>query len=114
MPKLKSYIIGFLASLALTLAAYFPVLKHVQSGHEAFSHAHLTLVVIILAVIQLAVQLVFFLHLLSGSRWNKIVFISTLGIVLIVVIGSIWIMNHLNYNMTPDRMNQYLMDSDGI
>jgi cytochrome o ubiquinol oxidase operon protein cyoD len=59
--------------------------------------------------------LVFFLHLGQGkdTKWNLVIMLSTLTIVLIVVIGSIWIMNHLNYNMTPTDINNYMNDQGG-
>ena len=98
MTSLKSYITGFLLSLILTLLAYFLV------THGIFKHAgNLTAAVLILAVTQLILQLKFFLHLnfKEQGRWNLIFLISTFSIVFIVVIGSLWIMNHLNYNMMP-------------
>ena len=39
-----------------------------------------------------------------------------MGIILIVVVGSIWIMDHLNYNMmaSPADMNTYIQSQDGF
>ena len=37
-----------------------------------------------------------------------------LGIVLIIVGGSVWIMNNLNYRMTPQQMEQYLKSQDSL
>ena len=106
----KSYLIGFILSIVLTLAAYFAVIAHV------LSNGALIVAIIVLAVVQLMVQLFYFLHLgqESNPRWNLVFFISTAGIVLLVVVGSLWIMNHLNYNMTPDQMNVYMMKSEGM
>ena len=54
------------------------------------------------AVLQLVVQVVFFLHLgrEKKPRYNLLFLISTVGIILVVVVASIWIMNHLHYNMS--------------
>lgn len=107
MPTYKTYITGFILSLALTLAAYFAVVWQ----------APVTLwVIIALAMIQLIVQMVFFLHLGQGEdgHWNLTVFFSTVAIILILVAGSIWIMNHLNYNMTPGDMNIYMLKQENI
>jgi len=111
--KLTSYIIGFATSVVLTLAAFFVVVRpgffHLESGT--------TLAVILtLAIVQLIVQLLFFLHLgdESGPRWKLAVFVSTIILVLIVVVGSLWIMNHLNYNTTPAQVNQYIQDQQGF
>ena len=115
---LKSYVIGFISSVVLTLAAYILIEIHVNSAHETFSHPFLTFAFITLAVIQLIIQLVFFLHLgnETGPRWNLVVFGSTVAIVMLLVVGSIWIMNHLNYNMmaSPDQMNTYIQSQDGL
>ena len=115
---LKSYIIGFVLSLALTLTAAALVWIHVSSGHTVLSHAFLYPTLLVLAVVQLFVQLIFFMHLAtdSGPRWRLGVFISTAGIILIIVIGSIWIMNHLNYNMmaSPAQVNAYIQSQDGF
>ena len=56
-----------------------------------------------LAVCQALIQSIFFLHILQEKkpRWNLIVFASTISIILVIVVFSIWIMNHLNYNMMP-------------
>ncbi len=116
MPNLKNYIIGFLCSIALTLLAYFPVIKHVHSGHIAFSHHFLVAFVLILATIQLVVQLVFFIHLSTHpkQRLNLILFLPTITIVLVVMLGSLWIMDHLNYNMTPEQMSHEIIHSEAI
>jgi cytochrome o ubiquinol oxidase operon protein cyoD len=102
----------------LTLAAYTLIEIHINSAHETFSHPFLTVAILTLAVLQFIVQLFYFLHLGSetGPRWNLVVFLSTLGIVLILVVGSIWIMNHLNYNMmaSPSQMDSYIQSQDGL
>ncbi len=115
---LRSYIIGFALSVAFTLAAAWLVWTHIQSGHTVFSHQFLTAAILVLAVAQMLVQLVFFMHLAeeSGPRWRLGALLSTVGIVLIIVIGSIWIMDHLNYNMmaSPSDMNTYIQSQDGF
>jgi cytochrome o ubiquinol oxidase subunit IV len=100
----KSRAIGFVLSLVLTLAAYFiitsPAAFHLETNTAI-------LVIFILAVLQFIVQSVFFLNIWSekGPRWNLLVFISTLSIIFIIIVGSIWIMNHLNYNMGHGNMH---------
>ena len=106
----RTYIIGFSLSVILTTLAYLLVTQHV------FTSTILISAIIVLALVQLVVQLIFFLHLGKGSnsRWNIVIFLSTIGIIFIVVTGSIWIMNHLNRNMTPKEMNQYVQNQDGL
>lgn len=91
-------IIGFVASLILTLAAYFIIIR------PDFFHLEIRTAVILifsLAVLQSIVQLIFFLDLWreKGPRWNLGVFVSTISIIFIIIVFSIWIMNHLDYNM---------------
>lgn len=96
--ELSQRVIGFVASLILTLAAYLIIMKP-----DYFSLDNKTAVIFILtlALIQSIVQLVFFINVWKekGTLWNLIIFISTISIIFIVIFFSIWIMNHLNYNM---------------
>lgn len=115
---LKSYIIGFTASLALTFAAAWLAWADMRSGGKMLSWQSFYGAVIGLAIVQLVIQLVFFMHLAGekGPRWRLVAFVSTAGIILIIVAGSVWIMNHLNYNMmaSPAVMEKYIQSQDGI
>ena len=107
----KSYVIGFVLSVAATLLAYFFVVN------QLWSKEMLIYIVMAIAVVQLVIQLVFFLHIGRGSRWRFITFTFALLVVLIVVVGSIWIMNNLDYNMmhmSPDQMQIYMHQNEGI
>jgi cytochrome o ubiquinol oxidase subunit IV len=96
--ELSLRVTGFITSLLLTLAAYFIILKP-----EFFNFDIKTAVIgiFILALVQSLVQLVFFIDVWKekGTYWNLCVFISTVSIIFIVIYFSIWIINHLNYNM---------------
>ncbi len=109
--SIRSYLIGFAISLALTLGSYLSVV-----GGLLIPQNILIALVLSLAVMQLFVQLVFFLHLglERGPKWNLIFFASTVGIILLIVLGSLWIMYHLNYNMMPKQMNEYIIWKEGI
>src|SRR5664279_1324755 len=88
-----SYVVGFVLSLLLTVTAYMTVVNHVFVGWQ------LVMAIVVLALAQLLAQLIFFLHLgrESKPRWNLVVFLFMLMIVVILVGGSLWIMNNLNY-----------------
>ncbi|QIV96731.1 cytochrome bo3 quinol oxidase subunit 4 [Allofrancisella inopinata] len=90
----KSYIQGFVLSIIITTIAFVLV------GFKLLSPGALCVSVAILALIQLFVQLIFFLHLNTDSkaRWNLISAIFALIVVFIVVAGTIWIMFDL-YDM---------------
>lgn len=105
---LKHYAIGFIASLVLTVLAYFAV------EGAWFSGLALLVVLCVLALIQMVVQLVYFLHLGEEvrPRYRLASFLFMSGILLIVVVGSLWIMHHLNYNMmnmTPTEKSNYML-----
>jgi cytochrome o ubiquinol oxidase operon protein cyoD len=107
---LWSYVIGFILSVSLTLLAYWVVTTGLVTGV-------ITLIILGLAGVQLLVQLIFFLHLGREDRphWNLVFLLSCAGIIMIVVIGSVWIMNHLNYLMMPSsQMDQQIMDDENI
>lgn len=109
-----SYIIGFVLSIVLTLVAYFTVVNDWLSGRGAL------LFVATLAVIQLLAQLLFFLHMGQerGPRWNLMTFIYAGMVVVIVVIGSLWIMYNLNHNMvhemTPEELERAIIEDEGF
>ena len=109
-PTLKSYAVGFVLSVILTLVPYFLVVNHLLSSTVLLA------TILGFAVIQLIVQLLFFLHIAKESkpRWNLIVLLSFVSIILIIVVGSLWIMYHLNYSMTPIDRSSYMLKEEGM
>lgn len=114
--SIRSYLIGFMLSLVLTFLAYSATVFHMNSGHTFLSHEIMIPLVMSLAVFQLFVQLVFFLHLGfdKSNQWNLGFFISTVSIILLVVLGSLWIMYHLNYNMMPQQVEEFIIHDEGF
>lgn len=98
MHELSFRIIGFIASLILTLTAYFIIL---YPTYFNFDIKNTIIVIFMLALAQSLVQLIFFINVWKEkeSFWNLGIFISTVSIIFIVVYFSIWIINHLNYHM---------------
>ena len=96
--ELSHRITGFIASLVLTLVAYFII---VHPHFFSFDIQTAVIIIFTLALIQSLVQLIFFINVWKEkeSIWNLGVFISTASIVFIIIFFSIWIINHLNYNM---------------
>lgn len=99
-----AYVTGFVLSLLLTLLAYLLVTKSVVDTSLVVPG------IVVLAVVQLVVQLVFFLHLgrETKPRWNLMAFLFMLLVVFIVVVGSLWIMRNLDYNMMPRDMDAHM------
>lgn len=110
--SMRTYVNGFIACIALTLLAYTAATSAALSNNVAIG------IVAVLAVVQCVVQLRGFLHLGHEfkPRWKLGVFVIMLSIVLILVIGSLWIMNNLNYRMmsSPSQENEYVQGQDGL
>lgn len=93
--SVKEYVIGLVLSLVLTAIAFGAVM--LGSLGET-----MTIVLILLcAVGQMLVQLIFFLHMNGSSEqtWNTVSAVFVVILVAILIVGSIWIMQHLNHNM---------------
>ena len=108
--KLKTYVIGYLLSIVLTLTAYLMVTNH-GAGRRV-----LIGLLVVLALIQFFVQIYYFLHLGTETRprWKLAVFLFMTGVVLILVFGSLWIMDNLNVRMTIPQQVQYMNNQDGL
>lgn len=111
--SLRAYVAGFALSLILTATAYTLV------THDIFSGWGLVYALAALAVTQLLVQLIFFLHLgrESRPRWNLTVMLFAVLVVCILAFGSLWIMKNLSYghvhNLTPSQTNQLIIHDEG-
>ncbi|PIL76193.1 cytochrome o ubiquinol oxidase subunit IV [Acinetobacter baumannii] len=82
----KQYTVGFILSVILTIIPFGMVMA------GGFSRGLLVTVIAITAVAQVLVQL-------AEQRWNMIAFIYTILCIAVLLIGSVWIMNYLHYNM---------------
>lgn len=107
---LVSYVIGFVLSLLFTFIPYYLVVNQTISGTALLA------AILGFAVLQMIIQVTFFLHLGRGPKpnWNFFFFISTIGIILIVVGGSIMIISNLHYNMSPEDQTKKLANDEGI
>jgi cytochrome o ubiquinol oxidase subunit IV len=94
----RGYVIGFLLSVILTAIPFWLVMTGALQDAQAT-----TLIVVGLAVVQIVVHTVFFLHVNTRAEggWTLMAYVFTAVIVLIVLAGSLWIMYHLNTNMMP-------------
>ena len=93
----RGYVIGFILALGLTAASFY------------FAHSVLVwtpsipALLIVLAIAQMGVHLVFFLHITTGPDNTNNVLALAFGvlIVFLIIAGSIWIMANLNTHMPP-------------
>ena len=93
----RNYLVGLGFAVALTIASFWAAASHVIWGPSA------AVALIVLAVAQMGVHLVFFLHITTGPDNTNNVLALAFGVlvVFLIVAGSIWIMAHLNGNMMP-------------
>ena len=98
-----SYIIGLALALILTGTSFWVASTSVLWGPGVAAG------LVVLAIAQMGVHLVFFLHISSGPDNTNNVLALAFGvlIVFLVMIGTIWIMAHMNANvgMSPELMN---------
>src|SRR3989344_6323312 len=106
----QAYTTGFAISIVLTLAAFYFVHEKIFNGWE------LAIAILVLAVGQLLVQLLFFIHLgrEEKPRWNLVSFLFMLLVILILAIGSLWIMYNLNYHNMVDNVDTRIMEEENI
>ncbi len=92
--------IGFVLSIILTAIPFWLVMTKVIADRN-------TAVLVLggLAVVQIVVHMVFFLHMngkVEGG-WTLLSTIFTLVFVAIAITGTLWVMFHMNANMMPEH-----------
>ena len=93
-----AYVIGLALALVLTGVSFWVASTSTLWGPGV------AVGLVVLAIAQMGVHLVFFLHITSGPDNTNNVLALAFGvlIVFLVMIGTIWIMGHMNANMAPD------------
>lgn len=107
---IKSYVIGYILSLIFTAIPYYLVVNQIITGND------LLLIIVSIGFLQMIIQVLFFLHLGRGPKplYNVAFFISTILIILVVVGGSIFIMNNLYSNMSSTEITKSLAQKEAI
>jgi len=100
------YTIGLVLAVILTATSFWVVNTSLLWGPG------IALGLAVLAIAQMGVHLVFFLHIGTGPDSSNNVLAVAFGvlIVFLVVVGSLWIMSDLNGNMTlpPELMDMHM------
>ena len=104
-----AYVIGLALALILTGVSFW-----VASTSSLWGPG-IAVGLVVLAIAQMGVHLVFFLHITSGPDNTNNVLALAFGvlIVFLVMIGTIWIMAHLAANMGPTPQMMNLMTQRG-
>ncbi|HEY2662076.1 MAG TPA: cytochrome o ubiquinol oxidase subunit IV [Caulobacteraceae bacterium] len=98
-----TYAVGFAIAAGLTAASF------VLAANHWLTPASLVAALVVLAIAQMIVHLIFFLHITTApaQKTNILALLLTLLIISLVVIGSLWIMAQLNAHMVPmDQLMQ--------
>ena len=111
-----TYMTGFVLSLVLTLASFGLVWRVTETSGSQLSRGAVIGLLVVLASLQLVVQIVYFLHMSTErkARWTMLSGAFAVMVVLILVIGSIWVMNNLNYNMMPHDSTKYMQEKENL
>lgn len=100
------YTIGLALALVLTATSFWVV------NTSLLWPPGIVLGLIVLAIAQMGVHLVFFLHITTGPDSTNNVLALALGILIVMLVaaGSIWIMADLNESMMPppELMNLHM------
>lgn len=94
----KDYLTGFVLSVILTAIPFWLVMAKVLPTPTIT-----VLVILAFAMVQVVVHMVYFLHMDAKSEngWNLLALIFTAVLLVIVLIGTLWVMHNMNVNMMP-------------
>ncbi|MGA2126993.1 MAG: cytochrome o ubiquinol oxidase subunit IV [Xanthobacteraceae bacterium] len=94
---IASYLIGLGLATLLTVVSFF------VARTTLVWEPSIPVALVVLAIAQMGVHLVFFIHITTGPDNVNNVMALAFGvlIVLLLLTGSLWIMAHLNHGMMP-------------
>ena len=103
--SLRGYLVGYLVAVLLTIASF------AAAETNALTPSSVTAAITVLAIAQMLVHLIFFLHISTSphQRTNILAFAVTALVVSMIVAGSLWIMAHLDSNMMPSEQGTMQM-----
>ena len=94
----RTYMIGFALSVVLTVIPFALVM-----GDMLTSKSLTVTIIFILGATQMLVHLFYFLHVSLGAEqgWQAMSMIFAVILLVIIMVGSVWVMTHLEENMMP-------------
>ncbi|HUB45343.1 MAG TPA: cytochrome o ubiquinol oxidase subunit IV [Acetobacteraceae bacterium] len=94
---IQGYVLGLFLAALLTAAAFY-----IEGTHLIWGPG-IAVALIVLAVAQIGVHLVFFLHITTAPDNTNNILALAFGVLIVALIfvGSVWIMAHLNDNLMP-------------
>lgn len=96
-PRVLGYVVGLGLAILLTATSFF------IAGTDLVWQPSIPVAIIVLAIAQMGVHLVFFLHITTGPDNTNNVMALAFGVLIVVLVigGSLWIMANLNHNHMP-------------
>jgi cytochrome o ubiquinol oxidase operon protein cyoD len=101
--RVIGYLIGLGLAVLLTATSFF------VAGTNLVWEPSIPVALVVLAIAQMGVHLVFFLHITTGPDNTNNVLALAFGVLIVVLLmgGSLWIITNLNHNMMPmDQLMQ--------
>ena len=95
--RLIGYGVGLALAILLTVTSFF------VAGTDLVWQPSIPVALVVLAIAQMGVHLVFFLHITTGPDNTNNVMALAFGVLIVVLLigGSLWIMANLDHNMLP-------------
>jgi cytochrome o ubiquinol oxidase operon protein cyoD len=95
--RVAGYLTGLGLAILLTATSFF------VAGTGLVWQPSIPVALVVLAIAQMGVHLVFFLHITTGPDNTNNVLALAFGILIVILVmgGSLWIMANLNHNMMP-------------
>jgi cytochrome o ubiquinol oxidase subunit IV len=95
----RGYTLGLALAIALTVASFWAARTHIIYGPG------IPVALVALAIAQMGIHLVFFLHITTAPDNTNNVLALAFGvlIVFVLVFGTVWVMMHMNHNMMPTQ-----------
>ncbi len=92
----RGYLTGLALATLLTVASFW-----VASGTHLIYGPGIPIALVVLAIAQMGIHLVFFLHITTAPDNTNNVLALAFGvlIVFVLVFGTVWVMAHMNQNM---------------
>ena len=95
--RVAFYLAGLGLAILLTATSFY------VAGTDLVWQPSIPVALVVLAIAQMGVHLVFFLHITSGPDNTNNVLALAFGVLIVILLlgGSLWIMANLNHNMMP-------------
>jgi cytochrome o ubiquinol oxidase operon protein cyoD len=107
--RVVGYLTGLGLAILLTITSFY------VEGTDLVWQPSIPVALVVLAIAQMGVHLVFFLHITTGPDNTNNVLALAFGVLIVILLmgGSLWIMANLNHNMMPmDQIMQMQRKGD--